>query len=91
MSDESGEEKRTADPKESSSRPKTKAGGYRDLLVRQKAVTLVKSIYQITRHFPQEGRFGPVSQMRRAAVSIPSNIAEGQARRTTAEFIQCLS
>jgi four helix bundle protein len=91
MSDESDREKRTGDSNESSSRPKTKAGGYRDLLVWQKAVTLAKSIYQITQHFPQEERFGLVSQMRRAAVSIPSNIAEGQARRTTGGFIQFLS
>jgi four helix bundle protein len=57
----------------------------------QKAVALVKSIYQITRTFPPDERFGLTSQMRRASVSIPSNIAEGQARRTTGEFIQFLS
>ena len=54
-------------------------------------MTLVKSVYLITRTFPSEEKFGLVSQMRRAAVSIPSNIAEGQARRSTGEFIQFLS
>jgi four helix bundle protein len=68
-----------------------KAGGYRDLLVWRKSVDLVKEIYQLTKPFPVEERFGLVSQMRRAAVSIPSNIAEGQARRTTGEFIQFVS
>jgi four helix bundle protein len=60
-----------------------KAGGYQDLLVWRKGILLVKLIYQLTRHFPGEEKFGLVSQMRRAAVSIPSNIAEGQARHTT--------
>jgi len=48
-------------------------------------------IYRLTATFPQEERFGLISQMRRAAVSIPSNIAEGQARRTTPEFVQFIS
>src|ERR1700693_6260453 len=48
-------------------------------------------IYGLTKSFPADERFGLVSQMRRAAVSIPSNIAEGQARRTTGEFIQFMS
>jgi four helix bundle protein len=52
---------------------------------------LVKQIYQLTQRFPPEEKFGLVSQMRRAAVSIPSNIAEGQARHTTNEFIQFIS
>ena len=69
----------------------TKVGGYKDLIVWQKAVALVKLVYQVTRAFPSDERFGLVSQMRRAAVSIPSNIAEGQARRTTGEFIQGIS
>jgi four helix bundle protein len=47
-------------------------------------------IYIITRKFPQEEKFGIISQMRRAAYSVPSNIAEGQARRTTGEFSQAL-
>src|SRR3954467_5741963 len=64
---------------------------YKDLLVRQKAVALAKDIYLFTRAFPSEEKFGLISQMRRAAVSVPSNIAEGQARNTTGEFIQFLS
>ena len=65
--------------------------GYKDLLVGQKGIELVKEIYKLTKPFPSEERFGLISQMRRAAVSIPSNIAEGQARHTTKEFIQFLS
>jgi len=68
-----------------------KAEGYRDLLVWRKGIDLVKEIYRLTRPFPTDERFGLVSQMRRAAVSVPSNIAEGQARRTTGEFVQFVS
>jgi len=68
-----------------------KADGYRDLVVWQKGIALSKLIYSLSRTFPSEEKFGVVSQMRRAVVSIPSNIAEGQARHTTGEFIQFLS
>ena len=68
-----------------------KIGGYRDLLVRQKGIALVRQIYQLTRTFPPEEKFGLASQMQRAAVSVPSNIAEGQARHTTGEFVQSIS
>jgi len=61
------------------------------LLVWQKSMVLAKQIYEVTRTFPREEKFGLVSQMRRAAVSIPSNIAEGQARKSTAEFVQFIS
>jgi len=61
------------------------------LLVWRKGIDLVKEIYRMTKPFPAEERFGLISQMRRAAVSVPSNIAEGQARRTTGEFVQFLS
>src|SRR5712671_279009 len=64
---------------------------YKDLLVWQKGISLAKKIYELTRRFPAEEKFGLVSQMRRAAVSIPSNIAEGQARHTPGEFIQFIS
>lgn len=64
---------------------------YKDLVVWQKGIELAKCIYAVTRRFPNEERFGLTSQMRRAAISIPSNVAEGQARRTTPEFIQFVS
>jgi len=64
---------------------------FKDLLVWQKGMILARMIYQITREFPGDERFGLVVQMRRAAVSIPSNIAEGQARHTTGEFVQFIS
>jgi four helix bundle protein len=64
---------------------------YRDLLVWQKAVDWVEAIYAATRSWPQEERFGLTSQIRRAAVSVPSNVAEGCARRSTAEFLRFLS
>jgi four helix bundle protein len=68
-----------------------KTGSYKDLLVWQKGIALVKEVYQITGAFPIDERFGLVSQLRRAAVSVPSNLAEGQARHTTGEFIQGVS
>jgi len=55
---------------------------HRRLIVWQKAVDFVKRVYEITAHFPKEEQFALTSQMRRAAVSIPSNIAEGAARNT---------
>ena len=68
-----------------------KTSDYKDLVVWQKGITLAKHIYELTQSFPAEEKYGLASQMRRAAVSIPSNIAEGQARHTTGEFIQFLS
>ena len=67
------------------------AQGYRDLVVWQKGITLAREIYCLTKNLPADEKFGLVSQMRRAAVSVPSNIAEGQARHTTGEFIQFIS
>jgi len=64
---------------------------FKALLVWQRGMALAKWIYEITRTFPSDERFGLVAQMRRAAVSIPSNIAEGQARHTTGEFVQFIS
>ena len=64
---------------------------YKDLVVWQKGIALAKLVYQLTKNFPSEEKVGLVAQMRRAAVSIPSNIAEGQARHTTGEFIQFIS
>jgi four helix bundle protein len=63
---------------------------YRDLEVWQLSRKLVKEIYRLTRQFPDEERYSLTSQMRRAAVSIPSNTAEGWGRHYTAEFIQFL-
>jgi len=70
---------------------KNKPQSYRDLLVWQKGIALAKMIYQVTEKFPSEEKFGLISQMRRAAASIPSNLAEGQARRTTGEFVLSIS
>ncbi len=64
---------------------------YKDLLVWQKGMVLARLVYKLTVKFPTEERYGLISQMRRAAVSVPSNIAEGQARRGTSEFLQFLS
>jgi len=63
---------------------------YRDLVAWQKAMKLVSQVYDDTEHFPDRERFGLTSQIRRAAVSIPCNIAEGQGRRTKKEFHQFL-
>jgi four helix bundle protein len=57
-------------------------GSYRDLRVWQNAMKLVTNIYQETQKFPREEVYGLISQMRRAAVSVPSNIAEGKGRLT---------
>src|SRR5512140_3384974 len=66
------------------------ACSYRDLVVWQKAIQFVTHIYRVTSTFPDNERYGLVSQLRRAAVSIPSNIAEGQGRLTEGEFRQFL-
>jgi four helix bundle protein len=64
---------------------------YRDLLVWQKGMALVKLVYEETRSFPKEELFGLTSQMRRAAVSIPCNMAEGQGRGSKKDFRQFLA
>ncbi len=64
---------------------------YKDLVVWQKGIQLARLVYGLTRAFPSEEKFGIVAQMRQAAVSIPSNVAEGQARHTTGEFNQFIS
>ncbi|MDE2079698.1 MAG: four helix bundle protein [Patescibacteria group bacterium] len=63
---------------------------YRDLIVWQKSKAFVKNAYVITASFPPGERFGLASQMRRAAVSIPSNIAEGRGRSTRKDFVSFL-
>lgn len=69
----------------------TSPRSYKDLLVWQKGIELAKIVYRLTRNYPTEEKFGLVAQMRRAAISIPSNLAEGQARHTTGEFVQFIS
>ena len=64
---------------------------YRDLIVWQKSMAVVKLIYVETRSFPREEIFGLSSQMRRAAVLIPCNIAEGQGRASKKEFKQFIA
>ena len=64
---------------------------YRDLIAWRKAMELVTEIYGSTRAFPQDERYGLTNQLRRAAVSVPSNIAEGQARFSRKEFHHFLS
>jgi four helix bundle protein len=63
---------------------------YRDLIAWQRAMDLVEAIYKATRRFPKDELYGLTSQLRRAAVSVPSNIAEGQGRLTSGEFKQFL-
>ena len=63
---------------------------FKQLIVWQKAINLVKEIYKATNHFPNSELYGLVSQMRRSAVSIPSNIAEGKKRKTRKDFVQFL-
>lgn len=65
--------------------------GFQDLEVWQKAQKLVLEIYRITNSFPRSEQFGVVSQLRRAAYSIPANIAEGYGRRSTRELLQFLT
>lgn len=64
--------------------------GYKSLLVWEKSVDLMVDVYEISKILPREERFGMTDQMRRAVVSIASNIAEGQGRNGTAEFIHFL-
>ncbi len=64
---------------------------YRELIVWQKAMDLVEAVYRTTTRFPKDELYVLTSQMRRAAISIPSNIAEGQARNTTRDFLHFLA
>ena len=63
---------------------------YNDLQVWQESMQLVTNIYKLTKQFPADERFGLTNQMRRAAVSIPSNIAEGHARNSKLDFARLL-
>ena len=68
-----------------------KSRSYRDLEVWKLSIDFVKKVYQVTHNFPASEKFGLINQIRRAAVSIPSNIAEGQGRNSTKEFKQFLA
>ncbi|MDZ8117317.1 four helix bundle protein [Pontiella agarivorans] len=63
---------------------------YQDLVVWQRSVAFVTGVYELTAAFPEDEKFGLTNQMRRAAVSIPSNIAEGSARHHSKDFIHFL-
>lgn len=63
---------------------------FKDIKVWQKSVDLAVKVYHITKEFPSEEKFGMTSQMRRASVSIPSNIAEGTAKSTSKSFVNYL-
>ncbi len=69
----------------------TEVKTYRDLTVWRKSIELVKAVYVLSRLFPKEELYVLTAQMRRAAISIPSNIAEGQSRRSTRDFINFLN
>ena len=64
---------------------------YSELIAWQKAMDLVELVYAFTKGFPKEEQYGLTNQLQRAVVSIPSNIAEGQGRRSTNEFLRFLS
>ncbi len=68
----------------------TSLKNYRDLQVWQKSIEWVEAIYNVSKNFPQDERFGLTSQVRRAAVSVATNIAEGAERTSTGEFLQFL-
>ena len=63
---------------------------HKDSIAWQKGMEVARAIYKATRHFPSEERFGLTNQIRRAAVSVPSNIAEGKGRLTSGELLQFL-
>lgn len=68
-----------------------KVSSYKDLLVWQRSMDLVETVYGTTAKFPPAEQWGLISQMRRAAVSVPSNIAEGYGRQATGEYRHHLS
>jgi four helix bundle protein len=73
------------------SRPKAPMQTYKELDVWKVAVDLVEQVYVLTRGFPSDERFGLIAQMRRAAVSIPANIAEGYGRSHRGDYLHHLS
>ncbi|HET9917630.1 MAG TPA: four helix bundle protein, partial [Candidatus Binatia bacterium] len=65
--------------------------GYQDLLVWQRSMDLVERVYRLTASFPRSEQWGLTAQMRRAVISVPSNIAEGYGRQATGEYRHHLS
>jgi len=72
-------------------RARPRVNGYRDLLVWQRAMDLVVAAYRLTKAFPAEERYALVQQVRRSAVSVPSNIAEGHGRNHLGDYLRHLS
>lgn len=68
-----------------------KINDYKDLLVWKKAMNIVVSVYDMTKQLPKDEVYGISNQMRRAAISIPSNIAEGYGRQTPKSYVQFLT
>jgi four helix bundle protein len=64
---------------------------YRDLVAWQRSMDLVEMVYRLSRSFPRDEAYGLAAQLRKAAVSVPANIAEGRGRHTTRDFLQFLS
>jgi four helix bundle protein len=68
-----------------------KIRNYRDLAVWQRGMDIALAVYKVTKHFPDDERFGLTSQLRRAATSVPANIAEGHARSSTRDYLRHIS
>ncbi len=75
----------------SSGTPRREVSSFKDLKVWEKGMSLAERIYHLTEQFPSSEKFGLISQLRRAAVSVPSNVAEGYRRRSLKEFQQFLN
>ena len=71
-------------------RPKPRVRSHRDLIIWQKGMALVDATYDLTENYPDHEKYGIRAQMRRGAISIPANIAEGQGRNTTKDFLRFL-
>jgi len=69
----------------------TRVSDFRDLIAWRKAMAFVTSVYRVTQSYPSAERFGLIAQLRRAAVAIPANIAEGRGRATAGEYLNQLS
>ena len=69
----------------------TSLKSYQELIAWKKSMDLAEQVYRVTRTFPKEELYGLTSQVRRAAVSVPSNIAEGQSQSSTSDFLRFLA